>query len=174
MLEENIKQDLHRYLVAQQEVDEHLPQAPDVEEKWFELGQAYLPDGMREFGAYPNVSLGWMMYIGMAVAQMWDEDWQRYATVENLYESLRKPRGYDAMDEYIRHDVLHLKGNDYNATEKLVGECAARTYNLLRHANLEPGTREAFKAYVACLHQMYLFGAAIQLRRLGYHMTPMG
>jgi len=23
----------------------------------------------------PLASLGWMMYIGMAVAKMWDEDW---------------------------------------------------------------------------------------------------
>ena len=34
-----------------------------------------------------------------------------------------------------------------------------------------PGTKEAFLAYVACLHQLFLFGAAIQLKRMGYHMT---
>ena len=38
---------------------------------------------------------------------------------------------------------------------------------------LEPGTKEAFNAYVACLHQLYLFGAAMQLKRMGYHMTKM-
>ena len=27
--------------------------------------------------------------------------------------------------------------------------------------------------YVACLHQLYLFGAAMQLKRMGYHMTKM-
>ena len=30
---------------------------------------------------------------------------------------------------------------------------------------------EAFNAYVSCLHQLYLFGAAMQLNRMGYHMT---
>ena len=34
-------------------------------------------------------------------------------------------------------------------------------------------TKEAFNAYVACLHQLYLFGAAMQLKRMGYHMTKM-
>ena len=38
---------------------------------------------------------------------------------------------------------------------------------------LEPGTKEAFNAYVACLHQLYLFGTAMQLKRMGYHMTKM-
>ena len=33
--------------------------------------------------------------------------------------------------------------------------------------------KEAFNGYVACLHQLYLFGAAMQLKRMGYHMTKM-
>ena len=32
---------------------------------------------------------------------------------------------------------------------------------------------KAFNGYVACLHQLYLFGAAMQLKRMGYHMTKM-
>ena len=35
------------------------------------------------------------------------------------------------------------------------------------------GTKEAFNAYVSCLHQLYLFGAAMQLNRMGYHMAKM-
>ena len=31
----------------------------------------------------------------------------------------------------------------------------------------------AVNGYVACLHQLYLFGAAIQLKRMGYHMNKM-
>ena len=77
------------------------------------------------------------------------------------------------MDEYIREDVLQLQGNDYTALEKMVGECASRVYNALMRQRLEPGTKEAFYAYVACLHQLYLMGAAMQLKRMGYHMTNM-
>ena len=33
--------------------------------------------------------------------------------------------------------------------------------------------KEAFNGYVACLHQLYLFGTAMQLKRMGYHMTKM-
>ena len=86
---------------------------------------------------------------------------------------LLRERGYDAMDEYIREEVLQLQGVDYTILEKVTGECASRVYNTLMHQRLEPGTKEAFNGYVACLHQLYLMGAAMQLKRMGYHMTKM-
>lgn len=166
-----IRQDLHRYLMAQGELEERLPDAPDIEERWEVIAQSYMTDGVREFGDYPVVSLGWMMYVGMAIAHMWDTDWQRYSALPDLYLSLRDVRGYDAMDEHIREDILDLHGDAFTALERLVGECAARTYNQLRHSGYESGTKDAFQAYVACLHQLYLMGAAVQLLRMGYHMV---
>lgn len=77
------------------------------------------------------------------------------------------------MDEYICEEVLSLEGADCTALEKLVGECASRIHNALRHQHIEPGTAEAFHAYVTCLHKLYLFGVAMQLRRMGYHMTML-
>ena len=171
--EEQLRNDLHQFLQTLQEVDERLPECPDIEEKWEAIAKAYIPDGIREFTDYPSVSLGWMMYIGMAVAKMWDVEWEIYSKIEDLYVYMRDKRGYDAMDEYIREEVLLLEGEAYSALEKLVGECASRIYNALRRQNIEPGTKEAFNGYVACLHQLYLFGAAIQLKRMGYRMTKM-
>ena len=171
--EEQLRNDLHQFLQTLQEVDERLPECPDIEEKWEAIAKAYIPDGIREFTDYPSVSLGWMMYIGMAVAKMWDVEWEIYSKIEDLYVYMRDKRGYDAMDEYIREEVLLLEGEAYGALEKLVGECASRIYNALRRQNIEPGTKEAFNGYVACLHQLYLFGAAIQLKRMGYRMTKM-
>ena len=168
-----VRQDLHRYLLALKEVDERLPECPDVEGKWEEIANAYIPDGIREFNDYPTASLGWVMYIGMAVAKFWDEDWEIYSHIDNLYSLIRDKRGYDNMDEYIREDVLHLTGSDYTSLEKLAGECSSRVYNLLMHQNVEPGTKEAFDAYLICIHQLYLFGAAMQLHRMGYHMTAL-
>lgn len=170
-LEELIHSDLKQYLLSVNEIDERLPECPDVEGQWESIAHAYIPDGVREFQLYPIASLGWMMYIGMAVAKMWDDDWQYYAAKEDLYVYLRDKRGYDAMDEYIRRDFLKLPSKDFAATEELVSECASRIHNLLMHQSIEPGTKEAFLGYVACLHQLYLFGAAVQLKRMGYHMT---
>ena len=171
--EAQLRNDLQQFLLSMNEVDERMPECPDVEDKWKERAQAYLPDGIREFQDYPSASLGWMMYIGMAVAKMWDTEWEIYSKLDDLYAYLRDKRGYDAMDEYIREEVLLLQGVDYNVLEKLTGECASRVYNALMHLRLEPGTKEAFTAYVACLHQLYLMGAAVQLKRMGYHMSKM-
>ena len=171
--EETLHQDLHQFLLSMQEVDERLPECPDVEDKWEDIAKAYIPDGIREFQDFPSASLGWMMYIGMAVAQMWDKEWDIYSKVDDLYAYMRDKRGYDALDEYVREDVLLLKDTPYTLLEKLVGECASRIYNALLRQNIEPGTKEAFNAYVSSLHQLYLMGAAVQLKRLGYHMTKM-
>ena len=172
-LEEQIHSDLQQYLLSVDEIDERLPECPDVEDRWEAIANAYIPDGVREFQNYPLASLGWMMYIGMALAKMWDDDWQYYSAKEDLYVYLRDKRGYDAMDEYVRRDMLKLQGKNFAATEELVSECASRVHNALMHQEIEPGTKEAFLGYVACLHQLYLFGIAVQLKRMGYHMTKI-
>ena len=171
--ENKLSKDLHQYLIAMGKVDERMPECPDVEEKWEPIAQSYLVDGIREFADYPTVSLGWMMYLGMAVAKFWDAEWEIYSKIEDLYLYIRDKRGYDCMDEYVREEVLLLEGDDYDALEKLVGECASRVHNALLHQHLEPGTKEAFNGYVVCLQQLYLMGAAVQLKRMGYHMTKM-
>ena len=164
--EEQLHQDLHQFLQSMNEVDARLPECPDVEEKWEQIAKAYIPDGIREFNDFPSASLGWMMYIGMAVAKFWDAEWEIYSKIEDLYAYMRDKRGYDAMDEYMREDVLLLKGGDYTVLEKLVGECASRVYNTLRHQNIEPGTKEAFNAYVSCLHQLIVEALLVHRKRL--------
>ena len=171
--EEKFKNNLVSYLQEHGLVDEMLPDAIDIEGKWLEIAQAYLPDGTREFSAYPTVSLGWMMYIGMALAKYWDEDWELYNKVENLYTYLRERIDFDHMDDYICEKVLLLSPNERKEISDIVAKCAARTNNLLRHLPIEPGSRNAFQAYVAVLHQLYYMGAAMQLKRMGYHMTKI-
>ena len=107
--EEQLRNDLQQFLLSMKEVDERMPECPDVEDKWEEIAKAYIPDGIREFQDFPSASLGWMMYIGMAVAKMWDTEWEIYSKIEDLYAYMRDKRGYDAMDEYIREEVLGLQ-----------------------------------------------------------------
>ena len=181
--EQLVQRNLHQYLLAADEVDQRLPDASDIEEQWEAIAQAFMPDGIREYTDYPVVTLGWMMYVGMAVAKMWDEDWEHATALPNIYEHLRDARGFDLLDEYVREEVLGLQrveiseaarsAEPYAVTERLVGECAARTQSQLLHSGYEAGTRDAFHAFTACLHQLYLMGAAVQLKRMGYHMVEM-
>lgn len=155
-------------------IDERMPDMPDIEEKWSGVATAYIPDGVREFNGYPLVSLGWVMYVGMAVAHLWDKDWERFAEREDLYAMLRDKRGYDCMDEYIREEILHLSAAEYKEAEQLCGTCAQTVYNMIMHEHIEPSTPMAFQAYVKCIHVLYTMGAAVELLRLGYKMTPIG
>ena len=165
--------DMHRYLVKREAVDERLPECPDVEDKWPAIAEAYLPDGAREFANYPVSSLGWMMFVAMAVTKYWDEDWEKYDKIEDLYLHLRDKRGYDNLDEYILDEVLDLHGDAAEQLQTLVGDCAERVKRALYHQDIEPGTADAFKAYVACLQCMYQAGIAVQLKSMGYHMTRL-
>ena len=51
--EEILRKDLHQFLLSMKEVDERLPECPDVEEKWESIAKAYIPDGIREFQDFP-------------------------------------------------------------------------------------------------------------------------
>lgn len=172
-IEDIFKSDLHEYLLSLQRIDTHLPEAPDIEELWPKIGESYLPDAMREFSQYPTVALGWIMFVGMAIAKYWDEDWELYNKVEDLYKYLRDRIDFDHMDDYICEKVLLLKEEEHKEWNEMVAECASRTYNKLIHLGLEPGTESAFRGFIAALHQMYLMGAAIELKALGYHMTKL-
>ena len=114
-------EDLHRYLVNRGAVDERMPECPDVEDKWVAVAEAYLPDGAREFASYPIASLGWMMFIGMAIAKYWDTDWEKHGKIDDLYTPMRDKRGFDNLDEYILDEVLDLHGDDAEAMQTLHG-----------------------------------------------------
>ena len=136
--EDKFKEDLTTYLQEKQLVDNMLPDITDMEDKWLGIAEAYLPDGMREFANYPTVSLGWMMYIGMAIAKYWDEDWELYSKVENLYTYLRDRIDYDHMDDYICEKVLLLSSICGSTSPNVLYGCshAVKTYGLSHDKNI--------------------------------------
>ena len=166
--------DLYGYLKSMDMVDERLPEAPDLEELWPQLGQSYISDGIREYNTgYPSVALGWMMFVGMAVDKYWDVEWEIYSKVDDLYLYLRDRIDYDHMDDYILDKVLCLDAESRAKVNDVVAESASRTYSKISHMHLEEGTADAYRAFVAALHQMYLMGIAVELKLLGYHMTKV-
>lgn len=170
--EKKVHDDLMSFLQHKGAVDNHVPECPDVEEKWTQIGRSYMPDGTREFKDYPVVSLGWIMFVGMAIAFYWDTDWEKYSGRTDLYEELRDKKGYDNLDDEIVEGLLGYSGDAAEKVSGLVAECASRVYSLLTHQNIEPGSEVAFGCYVAALHQLYLAGMVMELNALGYHMTP--
>lgn len=170
--EEKVGTELRTSLQSKGALDAHVPECPDVEEKWGEIARAYLPDGVREFEKYPVVSLGWIMFVGMALAYYWDTDWEKYSGCHDLYEELRNKRGYDELDETVVNDLLGYTGESAEKVTELVAKSASLVYSMLNREQVEPGTDTALGCYIAALHQLYLAGMAMELNALGYHMTP--
>ena len=173
-VEQRFHDDLYGYLRTLDLVDERMPEVPDHDDLWFKIGQSYMTDGIREYNTgYPSVALGWMMFIGMAVAMYWDVEWEVYGKVPDLYLYLRDRIDFDHMDDYILDKVLCLDADSRKKMNDAVAESASRTYNMMSHMCLEPGTAAAMRAFTAALHQMYVMGVAVELKALGYHMTKL-
>ena len=78
LFEQELHQNLHQFLQSMKEID------------------ARLPD-------FPSASLGWMMYIGMAVAKFfavqsgkaerWDAEWEIYSKIDDPYAYMKDKRG---------------------------------------------------------------------------------
>ena len=173
VFEDKVRKNLTEYLQSKGALDAHVPECPDVEEKWPVIARAYLPDGAREFKDYPVVSLGWMMFMGMAMSFYWDTDWVKYAGKDDLYEQLRDKDSYDNFDDTVVKSLLGYEGEAAEKVTELVSKCAARVLDMLHREQVEPGTEAAFGCYVAALHQLYLAGMAMELNALGYHMSKL-
>ena len=150
--EQRVREDLLTYLAGRQEIDVPMPECPDVEEAWRKVGEDYMPDGIREFNAYPTVSLGWIMFVGMAMAQLWDTDWQRADADAHIYNTLRDVRGFDHTDDYILDEVLGLDAEAHGAVSRLVNECANRALALLDSYMKEGHSAHSEVMITTCLH----------------------
>ena len=73
------------------------------------------------------------------------------------------------MDQF--EEKLHQDLHQFLLSMKEVNERLSECPDV--ESKWEEIAKEAFDAYVSCLHQLYLFGAAMQLKRMGYHMTKM-
>lgn len=166
--EKQLTEHLVRILSSMELLDKQLLESPDITDKWDEVAQSYIADAMKEIVQYPNVAIGWAMYLGMAVARFWDDDWSIYSKVPNLYEYLRDKRGFDYMDEVVRGDILGLQGNEFDKMEKVVQGCAQQVISKIRHEQIEPQSPLAFYVFARSIRAMYLVGSAIELKALGY------
>lgn len=148
-----------------------LPASEDIDERMKPILKEYLGDAVREFNAYPEVTLAWAGYIGMAVAKWWDKSWK--TSKEKGYENLKGPRGFDDLDEHVTEKILGYKLGGKISTEiaNQLAYLAAEANNVILHSGLEELSTDAFRAFVASLMAMYRIGEALELKRLGYKMT---
>lgn len=169
----NLTRTLIKVLTQQNRLSGTLLPSPDLDDKWEAIAEPYIADAVKEIASYPTVALGWMMYIGMAVAHLWDIDWSVYGNIDHLYEYLRDKRGFDRLDEYIRETTLGIRPTEteYTRLEELVRMSATICLTQIRREGIEPQSPMAFHVFVRATHALYLVGASIELYKLGYKMS---
>ena len=164
--EEQLRHNLMQLLREQDLIPQKgpLPETPDITDRWDSMVGSYSADAMKEIVQYPLVSLGWAMYLGLALARYWDEGWEVYSKHPNLYEHLRDVRGFDYLDEVVRFDLYHWD------CEEVVRNCAQMALDQIRHEQIEPSSPLAYHVYISSIRILYLLGAALGLKKLGYSM----
>lgn len=137
-------------------------QTPDIDEEWLRYAPSFYGDAVRNFNEYPEFCLGCAGYLGMAVANLWDKDWDRYKSAP--YSHFLGKRGFDDMDDHITECILH----ETRSSTAAMQTCALEAHHFLMRESPEPGTASAYRLFLATVEVMYRIGAAIELCRLGY------
>lgn len=52
--------------------------SPDIDDAWMGYSAAFYGDAVHSFNEYPEYCLACAGYLGMAVAHLWDKDWDKY------------------------------------------------------------------------------------------------
>lgn len=143
----------------------------DIECKFTDsLAQPYLADAVREYRLYPEAAVAWAGYLGMAVAKLWDADWQ--ACQQVAYANLQGPRGFDDLDEHIVQHVLgyELDSEPARRIADILSNCAVEALTMIRHEGIEPQSPRAYHVFARTVQVLYRIGASIELFLLGYKL----
>ena len=146
--------------------------SPDIDARWDAFIKDYVADAVTNFNEYPQAAIGFAGFLGMAVACLWDRDWE---LCRNLpYRTFYGPRGFDDMDDHIVQDVLGLGPEKASKVSSAINSCAIACLELLRHEGIETQTAYGFYALSRCYSVLYRIGEAIELTSLGYHREAVG
>lgn len=136
--------------------------SPDIDDAWLNYAASIYADAVHNFNEYPEFCLACAGFLGMAVAHLWDKNWEQYK--DTPYSFFQGPGGFDDMDDHITGNILRESDKSVAAMES----CSAAANHFLYKSGAEPGTAEAYKRFLKTMEVMYRIGAAIELCRLGY------
>ncbi|MBO5234963.1 MAG: hypothetical protein J6B27_04555 [Alistipes sp.] len=166
--EQNLQVEMLKLCTSLGALEGTLLASEDIDERWKEYAPSYMADSVGQINTFPAAAIAWAGYVGMAVAQWWDCDWERYAA--EPYETLHGERGFDDMDEHIVRDILGIALETPEATkiEDVMRSCAHSAMNIIRREETEAQTTKAFYIFARTTRVMFRIGAAIRLKQLGY------
>lgn len=151
-------------------VEDQLIVVDELIDAWHKAAPEYVADAIPQIKEYPTVAIAWAGYFGMAVATLWDKQWEAYARRDELYTMFSAPRGFDSMDEYILEETMGIKLDSKEALEleDLMRNCAYAAVAMIRKECVEPQTKEAFHIFARSAKVLFKIGVAVRLKQLGY------
>lgn len=173
--EERLRKAVVEYLTEHKWLDGQLLSVEELNDKWRTSAASYMADAVPEIAKYPLVAIAWAMYEGMGAAVLWDKEWKRYESTDDLHQMFTAPRGFDCMDEYITEVLLALPLGSAEAEkiEDMARSTAERAQMLIRKEAVEAQSVMAFHVFARTTKVMFEAGVAVSLRRLGYNYVKV-
>ena len=91
--EKRIQDELLKLCTTYKMLDGVLLSSEDVDGRWEALALDYMADAVAQINQYPAVAVAWAGYMGMAVAHLWDKNWELHCNDE--YRSMYGADGFD-------------------------------------------------------------------------------
>ena len=173
--EESLRKTLTERLTNGKWLEGRFLEVEELNEKWKAAAPSYMADAVPEIAKYPLVAIAWAMYEGMALATLWDKEWNRYEKVEDMHKMLIEPRGFDCMDEYITEILLALplESEEAQKIEDMIRSTAEAAQSLIRKEQVEAQSVMAFHIFARTTKVLFEAGVAVQLKRLGYNYVKV-
>ena len=160
-------------LLPVEDLDGDFMMTDDLLEQWERMQQEYIADAVTQIADYPEVSVAWAAYLGMAVAEGWDRDWD--ALVQLPYTSFYGKQGFDDMDDNILMNHLNL-ALDCKEAQKYVAlyrTCARIATSSIRREQIPPQSPLAYHCFVRVCKLMFCLGVSVRLKHLGYSLQKV-
>ncbi len=142
----------------------------ELEERWTEDAPEYMADAVGQVNSYPAFSFAVAGFFGMALAALWDTNWE--ANKNRSYVDFKqRGGGFDTIDEYILEHILDIKPESEarEAVDEMMRTLAHTVMTAIQHENIEHQTSRAFYILARSAKVMFRAGVTMELRRRGYH-----
>ena len=151
-------------------LDGKMLEVEELDEKWRTSAPEYMVDAVPQIAEYPSAAIAWACYVGMGAAVLWDKSWGEYKDLEDWYTLMSKPRGFDALDEYVVECLVgyRLDSEDNKKLESAIRKCAHTAQTMIRKEGIEPQSVMAFHLFARVVKVFFRLGVSLELRHRGY------
>ena len=172
---EKLSDTLVKQCTADKMLDGKMLLVEELNEKWRTSAPEYMVDAVPQIAEYPSAAIAWACYVGMGAAVLWDKSWGDYKDTEDWYTLMAKPRGFDALDEYVIECLVGYKldSEENQKLESTIRKCAHTAQTMIRKEGIEPQSVMAFHVFARTTKVMFELGVSVELKRLGYNYVKV-